>query len=73
MGVAVMGRARHLYRRSDAAVLEALWGSEGSNAAEQGSTALKDRIDTLFRNWEHDNGFVEGAAKILLPAGWREQ
>lgn len=41
------------------------------NDAIKGSRQLETATRSLFRKWEQDNGFVEGAAQILLPAGYR--
>jgi hypothetical protein len=38
-----------------------------------GSQILNDRIQRLFRKWERKHGFQEGAAKVLLPAGYRPE
>jgi hypothetical protein len=35
-----------------------------------GSANLKRAIDSMFRNWEREHGFKEGAAELLLPAGY---
>jgi hypothetical protein len=43
-----------------------IWEEE----AAVGSQQLNDRIHKLFRRWERRHGFQEGAAKILLPAGY---
>jgi hypothetical protein len=68
-------RPRNLYRRTDAEPLEPLVGREHSGVAERdhaehGSRQLKDAIKTLFHTWEQTHGFREGAAEILLPAGY---
>lgn len=39
--------------------------------AELGSRQLLDAIQDLFSKWERKHGFQEGAAKILLPAGYQ--
>lgn len=36
-----------------------------------GSNRLKEAIHNLFARWERKHGFQEGAAEILLPAGYR--
>jgi hypothetical protein len=69
-------RPQEIYRRTDAAPVEPLGGREHSGifdreAAEAGSRLLLDATQALFRQWEQRHGFVEGAAKILLPAGYR--
>lgn len=38
--------------------------------AEAGSRRLNESIQSLFRDWEKRHGFKEGAAQILLPAGY---
>lgn len=70
------GRALNEYRRFDGATPESLWdsGTQARDvAAELASRELRDATQALFRRWEHENGFVEGAGQILLPAGWRTQ
>jgi hypothetical protein len=42
-------------------------------AAELASRELKDATQALFHRWEQENGFVDGAGQILLPAGWSAQ
>lgn len=68
-------RPRNLYRRTDAEPLEPLVGREHSGIAERdhaehGSRQLRSAINSLFRTWEQTHGFQEGAAQILLPAGY---
>jgi hypothetical protein len=55
-------------------------GNAGTNShlaaadeAEAGSRRLNEAIQRLFRKWERIHGFQEGAAQILLPAGWSEE
>lgn len=70
------GRAPNVYRRFDAAPVESLWDTglqARDTAAELASRELKEATQALFRRWERENGFVEGAAQILLPAGWKTQ
>lgn len=43
---------------------------ENRSGEEAGSASLKEAIHALFRNWEAKNGFREGAAELLLPAGY---
>jgi hypothetical protein len=40
--------------------------------ATEGSAKLLSATQSLFRAWEQTHGFVEGAAEILLLAGWSE-
>ena len=42
-------------------------------AARMGSEKLLRAINSLFAKWEDDNGFVSGAAAILLPAGYSDR
>ena len=53
-------------------------GSSGLNAhivaeeiARSGSQRLNERLQDLFRKWEHEHGFQPGAGEKLLPAGYR--
>jgi hypothetical protein len=71
-----VSRAMEVYRRFDGASPQSLWDvslAERDLAAEQASRELNDATQALFRKWEQENGFVEGAGQILLPAGWRTQ
>lgn len=71
-----MSRPLEIYRRFDGAAVEGLWdvGIHARDlAAEQASRELRNATQAMFRKWEHENGFVEGAGQILLPAGWRAQ
>lgn len=68
-------RPANLYRRTDAAPLEPLIGREHSGIREQehaeiGSRQLRDATKALFRKWEREHGFQEGAGELLLPAGY---
>lgn len=73
-----MSRARNDYRRTDGEFYYPggydntglLTQRAAEEEAEHGSAQLLEAHQALFRNWERLHGFVEGAGKILLPAGW---
>ena len=44
---------------------------QDAERASQASRQLLNATQSLFRKWETENGFVEGAGQILLPAGYR--
>lgn len=68
-------KSRNRYRRADASPLEALIGREHSDFrerqhAEHASAMLLMATQSLFRRWEERHGFQDGAAQLLLPAGY---
>lgn len=73
-----MSRAREIYRRSDSTNylrpnsgnLDTYAERQAERMARLGSTQLRNATHALFRRWERRHGFVEGAAEVLLLAGW---
>ena len=70
---------KNLYRRWDTTHYLNEHASSGMQAhneavrsAEAGSRQLRQATESLFRKWEQEHGFVPGAGRILVPAGYRE-
>jgi hypothetical protein len=67
-----MSRATEIYLRTDRKPVTPLWGTE--TQAHKTYLANQEYLKAtrmLFRKWERENGFVSGAAELLLPAGWK--
>jgi hypothetical protein len=72
------GIARYFHvPQYEIAAMRTRWQEELAEQKEQatsdeewGSTELRDAIQGLFSRWERKHGFQEGAAQILVPAGY---